>query len=81
MKSSPLKYEELDLRGTPCPINFVRCRLALEALPIGKSLKVDLDRGEPERMVISGLKEAGYDVEILIKQTSWLSLLVASGGT
>ena len=44
----------LDLRGTPCPTNFIRCRLALEAMGPGQHFQVDLDRGEPEEMVIPG---------------------------
>jgi TusA-related sulfurtransferase len=55
---------ELDLRGTPCPLNFIRTRLALEKLPAGGSLQVDLDRGEPETMVGSGMRGDGHGVEI-----------------
>lgn len=55
----------LDLRGTPCPLNYVRSRLALEKLPAGAVLLVDLDPGEPERMVAEGLAEAGHRVERL----------------
>jgi TusA-related sulfurtransferase len=53
---------ELDLRGTPCPLNFIRTRLALEKLPPGGWLQVDLDRGEPEVMVSSGLAGDGHTV-------------------
>jgi TusA-related sulfurtransferase len=54
----------LDLRGTPCPLNYVRTRLALERLPAGSLLQVDLDAGEPEHMVSSGLRGEGHAVEI-----------------
>ena len=53
----------LDLRGTPCPLNFIRCKLALETLAPGDWLQVDLDAGEPEQMVAAGLREAGHRVE------------------
>ncbi|MFM7086570.1 MAG: sulfurtransferase TusA family protein [Cyanobium sp.] len=53
----------LDLRGTPCPLNYIRTRLALEKLPPGESLEVWLDRGEPERMVSEGLQGEGRRVE------------------
>jgi TusA-related sulfurtransferase len=53
----------LDLRGTPCPLNYVRSRLALEKLPPGGLLVVDLDPGEPERMVADGLRGEGHAVE------------------
>jgi len=36
--------QTLDLRGTPCPVNFIRCKLALEALQPGDQLSVQLDR-------------------------------------
>jgi TusA-related sulfurtransferase len=53
----------LDLRGTPCPLNFIRSKLALETLAPGGWLQVDLDAGEPEQMVAAGLREAGHRVE------------------
>ncbi|MEB3307789.1 MAG: sulfurtransferase TusA family protein [Cyanobacteriota bacterium] len=54
---------DLDLRGTPCPLNFIRTRLALEKLPEAERLRVDLDRGEPEAMVRSGIVAEGHTVE------------------
>jgi len=54
----------LDLRGTPCPLNFIRSKLALEKLDPGQWLQVDLDAGEPERLVAAGLREAGHQVEL-----------------
>jgi TusA-related sulfurtransferase len=54
---------QIDLRGTPCPLNFIRSKLALEKLELGAWLQVELDAGEPEQMVASGLREAGHRVE------------------
>jgi TusA-related sulfurtransferase len=54
--------ERLDLRGTPCPLNYIRTRLALEKLPAGAELEVWLDRGEPELMVSEGLRQEGHTV-------------------
>jgi TusA-related sulfurtransferase len=56
---------ELDLRGTPCPLNFIRARLALEKLPPGACLQIDLDGGEPEQMVGEGLRSEGHRVEVV----------------
>lgn len=56
---------QLDLRGTPCPLNFIRAKLALEQLPAGAVLQVDLDAGEPEQMVAEGLRQAGHAVRCL----------------
>ena len=66
----------LDLRGTPCPMNFVRCCLFLENLAPQSFLKVDLDKGEPETMVISGVRNHGYSVEIIDQQSTWLTLMI-----
>lgn len=55
---------ELDLRGTPCPLNYVRSKLALERLAAGEVLQVDLDAGEPEQMVAEGLRGDGHAVEV-----------------
>ncbi|MEB3270640.1 MAG: sulfurtransferase TusA family protein [Synechococcus sp.] len=55
----------LDLRGTPCPLNYIRTRLALEKLPAGARLEIWLDPGEPERMVSEGLAAEGHAVQRL----------------
>ncbi|MCS7293366.1 MAG: sulfurtransferase TusA family protein [Gloeomargarita sp. SKYBB_i_bin120] len=52
----------LDLRGTPCPLNFVRTRLKLEQLPPGTLLEVWLDAGEPIQQVPDSLRQSGYEV-------------------
>ena len=55
---------DLDLQGIPCPLNFIRARLALEKIPQGAQLVVDLDRGEPEQMVVGGLRGEGHPVSV-----------------
>ncbi len=56
----------LDLRGTACPVNFIRARLALETVPAGGWLQIDLDPGEPELMVAEGLRSEGHAVELVV---------------
>jgi len=68
----------LDLRGFVCPINFVKCCLALEHLSSNDVLKVDLDIGESETSVIQGLHEKGYKINILDKDTEKVSILIFS---
>ena len=63
--SPPSPPLELDLRGTPCPLNFIRTKLALEAVSAGDQLRVRLDRGEPEQMVSQGIAAAGHGVSVL----------------
>jgi len=59
-----LKY--LDLKSVPCPLNVVKIKLALEKLSKNEQLIVELDKGEPEEMVLKNLKDMGY----LFKQIS-----------
>ena len=66
----------LDLRGTPCPLNFIRSKLALERLELGAWLQVDLEAGEPEQMVASGLREAGQLVEMEPLEPGAVRLLI-----
>ncbi len=68
----------LDLCGLACPVNFVKCCLALENLTSKDILKVDLDIGEAETSVIDGLKEKGYKVKILTKDLTKVTLIISS---
>mgnify|MGYP001192317466 CR=1 FL=1 len=78
MDNNILFNHYLDLRGLPCPINFVKCCLALENLPVNEFLKVDLDRGEAETSVIEGLIEKGFQMKILKKDSKNVSLIISS---
>ena len=73
--------KQIDLRGTSCPVNFVKCKLALEELLPNQLLQVELDTGEPELMVVAGLKEAGHKVEIVERKHNWIRLLVFYSGS
>ena len=50
----------LDLESIPCPLNVVKCKLALEKLSANETLIVNLDKGEPEIMVKRALKEMKF---------------------
>jgi TusA-related sulfurtransferase len=54
----------LDLRGVPCPMNWVRTKLALEQLAPGDSLVVELDPGEPLESVPRSAREEGHEVDV-----------------
>ena len=66
----------LDLRGTPCPINFVRTKLQLQRMETGKLLEVWIDAGEPVAQVPDSLKMEGYGIEQLIEQGNYYALQV-----
>lgn len=58
--------ETLDLKGVPCPLNYVRTKLKLETMQAGDILEVILDDGQPIKNVPLSLKQDGH--EILIQE-------------
>ena len=78
MSENILSDHYLDLRGHVCPINFVKCCLALENLPSNNILKVDIDLGEAEISVVDGLQEKGYKVNTLYKDLKKVTLIISS---
>ena len=78
MSVSPLLSPDaqLDLRGTPCPINFVRTKLRLQQMQPGELLEVWLDPGEPIEQVPDSLTMAGYKIEQITDFSGYFSLLV-----
>ena len=52
--------KHLDLKTVPCPLNVVKIKLALEKLSKNEQLIVELDKGEPEEMVLKNLREMGW---------------------
>jgi TusA-related sulfurtransferase len=67
---------QIDLRGTPCPLNFVRTKLRLEQLAPGQLLEVWLDAGEPVEQVPDSLRLGGYSIETLLPQGDYFALQV-----
>uniref|UniRef100_A0A832H3D6 Sulfurtransferase TusA family protein n=1 Tax=Oscillatoriales cyanobacterium SpSt-402 TaxID=2282168 RepID=A0A832H3D6_9CYAN len=67
---------KLDLRGTPCPINFVRTKLRLEQMQPGELLEVWLDPGEPVEQVPDSLAMEGYAIEQLENHIDFFALQV-----
>jgi len=67
---------QLDLRGTPCPLNFVRAKLRLEKMLPGSLLEVWLDPGEPIEQVPDSLRMEGYGIEQIEDRTEFFVLQV-----
>lgn len=67
---------QLDLRGTPCPINFVRTKIAIEQMMPGALLEVWLDPGEPIEQVPDSLAMAGYPIEDVEDRTDYFAVKV-----
>ena len=66
----------IDLKSVPCPLNVVKCKLALEQLSKKDNLFVDLDRGEPEIMVKQTLENMGYKLDIVKAEKDWIRFKV-----
>ena len=69
-----LKY--LDLKSVPCPLNIVQIKLALEKLSKNEQLIVELDKGEPEEMVLKNLKEMGCLYEQINEHEKFLKIKI-----
>ena len=69
----------IDLKSVPCPLNVVKCKLALEKIPPKDNLVVDLDKGEPEIMVKKTLESMGYKLEIVKSGKDWVRFKIKYG--
>ncbi|NES69877.1 MAG: sulfurtransferase TusA family protein [Okeania sp. SIO2D1] len=67
---------QIDLRGTPCPINFVKTKLHLEKMMPGEILEVWLDPGEPIEQVPDSLIIEGYQIEEISDRSEFFILKV-----
>ena len=54
----------LDLTGTPCPLNWVKAKLALEQMNAGEKIVLLLDPGEPVESVPQSAREDGHEVAL-----------------
>ncbi len=66
----------LDLRGTPCPINFIRSKLQLEKMKPGELLEIWLDAGEPIEQVPNSLSTEGYNIEGIEERDGFFAVCV-----
>ena len=71
---SNLKY--LDLKSVPCPLNVVKIKLALEKLTKNEQLIVELDKGEPEEMVLNNLREMGCFFTLMKEYKKYLKIKI-----
>ncbi len=56
----------MDLRGTPCPLNWVKTKLRLEEMAAGEQVEVIVDDGNPARNVPRSAAAEGH--VILVKE-------------
>ena len=68
--------KHLDLKSVPCPLNVVKIKLALEKLSKNEQLIVELDKGEPEEMVLKNLKKMGFLYEQINEYEKYLKIKI-----
>ena len=68
--------KHLDLKSVPCPLNVVKIKLALEKLSKNEQLIVELDKGEPEEMVLKNLKEMGCLYEQINEHEKFIKIKI-----
>jgi tRNA 2-thiouridine synthesizing protein A len=59
-----LSGKPMDLRGTPCPLNWVKTKLRLEQMEPGMVLDVLVDEGNPEHNVPRSAEAEGHLVQV-----------------
>jgi sulfite reductase (ferredoxin) len=70
----------LDLKGTPCPLNYVKAKLFLETLEAGATVEIYLDEGEPINNVPDSLKNDGHIISSIEKTGDFYTLVVVKSG-
>ena len=68
--------KHLDLKSVPCPLNVVKIKLALEKLSKNEQLIVELNRGEPEEMVLNNLIEMGCLFEQINRNEKFIKIKI-----
>ena len=69
----------LNLESIPCPLNVVKCKLALEKLSFNEVLIINLDKGEPEVMVKKALTEMNYLCKVIEEDQKTIKLKILHG--
>jgi tRNA 2-thiouridine synthesizing protein A len=70
----------VDLRGTPCPLNWVKTKLRLEQMNDGELLEVILDDGDAIRSVPRSVKTEGHRIVKVTPVGGDFSVLIEKRG-
>ena len=70
------RLKHLDLKSIPCPLNVVKIKLALEKLSKNEQLIVELDKGEPEEMVLNNLREMGCSFKQIKENEKFIKIKI-----
>jgi len=72
--------QKMDLRGTSCPMNWVKTKLALEEMKAGEVLEVYLDDGDAVRNVPGSVKAEGHRILEVTPLEGCFKLLIERAG-
>ncbi len=67
----------LDLRGVPCPLNFVKTKIQLDKMESNQILEVWLDQGEPIESVSQSILEEGHSILLKEEVNKYFKVLIA----
>jgi len=70
----------LDLRGTPCPLNWVKTKLRLEEMAPGAIIEILVDRGNPERNVPRSAQMEGHTILEAVSENGSVRIRIERGG-
>ncbi|MBI5399073.1 sulfurtransferase TusA family protein [Candidatus Saganbacteria bacterium] len=65
-----------DLRGTPCPMNYVKAKIKLEGMEIGDIINIYLDEGEPIQNVPRSFENDGQEIIKIEKVADYFNVVV-----
>ena len=68
--------QNIDLRGVSCPLNYVRTKLKLEEMEVGKVLEILLDDGESIVNVPRSAKEDGHKILGIEQAEGYFKVLI-----
>ena len=66
----------LDLRGIPCPLNFVKTKIQLDKMQSGQKLEVLLDTGEAIESVPPSVIEEGHIILNIEPMKNYFKVLI-----
>ncbi len=74
--TAPEPDATIDLRGTPCPLNWVKTKLRLERMQPGQVLEVVVDDGAPARNVPRSVEAEGHRVLAMTNGAGRVRILI-----
>jgi tRNA 2-thiouridine synthesizing protein A len=74
--TTPEPDATIDLRGTPCPLNWVKTKLRLERMQPGQVLEVVVDDGAPARNVPRSVEAEGHRVLAMTNGAGRVRILI-----